>query len=492
MGETYQACFVLGFGHSRGTSPVPSRLSTKIVCTIGPASNSPSTLGHMIRAGMDVARINFSHGTHEEHLKRIGIIRQVSHNLRRSVAILQDLPGPKLRVGKLALEPLHLKRHDTVTLTTKPSKAKGKIPVAYPDLPKAVRRKDVIYLSDGSIRLEVLRSSRDEVEARVLVGGDLLSGKGVNIPRLRTRVPAVTREDREHLHFGLENNVDIVAVSFVQRAEDIRSARKVAREKGRDIFAVAKIEKREAVENLEEIVKEADGVMVARGDLGVELSFERIPIVQKRIIFEANRQAKPVITATQMLESMISSATPTRAEVTDVANAIIDGSDAVMLSEETAVGKYPVEAVRVLQKVAQETERFLPKEITQQRRAWHENSQEDAIAFAACETALQISAAAIVTPTRTGKTARRVSKYRPPLPIVAMTSHDHVAKQLLLSWGVQTVKREIGSTETSYEEAEKTVQSLKLARKGDTIVVVSGDPKGPMGRTDLLKIQRVR
>ena len=239
-------------------------------------------------------------------------------------------------------------------------------------------------------------------------------------------------------------------------------------------------------------MKEADGVMVARGDLGVELSLERIPIVQKRIIFEANRQAKPVITATQMLESMISSATPTRAEVTDVANAIIDGSDAVMLSEETAVGNYPVEAVRVLQKVAQETERFLPKEITQQRRAWHENSQEDAIAFAACETALQISAAAIVTPTRTGKTARRVSKYRPPLPIVAMTSHDHVAKQLLLSWGVQTVKREIGSTEASYEEAERTVQSLKLARKGDTIVIVSGDPKGPMGRTDLLKIQRVR
>lgn len=471
---------------------MPSRLSTKIVCTIGPASDSPSNLGHMIRAGMDVARINFSHGSHEEHLKRIRTIRQVSHKLRRSVAILQDLPGPKLRVGKLAVEPLHLKRHDTVILTTKPSKAKGKIPVAYPDLPKAVRRKDVIYLSDGSIRLEVLRSSRDEVEARVLVGGDLLSGKGANIPRLRTRVPAVTREDREHLQFGLENNVDIVAVSFVQRAEDIRSARKVAREKGRDIFAVAKIEKREAVENLEEIVKEADGVMVARGDLGVELSFERIPIVQKRIIFEANRQAKPVITATQMLESMISSATPTRAEVTDVANAIIDGSDAVMLSEETAVGKYPVEAVRVLQKVAQETERFLPKEITQQRRAWHENSQEDAIAFAACETALQISAAAIVTPTRTGKTARRVSKYRPPLPIVAMTSQDHVAKQLLLSWGVQTVKREIGSTETSYEEAEKTVQSLKLARKGDTIVIVSGDPKGPMGRTDLLKIQRVR
>ena len=471
---------------------MPTRLATKIVCTIGPASSSPSVLGHMIRAGMDVARINFSHGTYEEHLKSIKTIRKVSHSLRRPVAILQDLPGPKLRVGKLASDPMHLRRLDTITLTTKPSKAKGKIPVAYPDLPKAVRKGDMVYLADGSIRLEVLRTTRDEVEARVLVGGDLVSGKGLNLPRLRTRVPAITREDREHLHFGLENNLDIVAVSFVQRAEDIRMARRVAEEKGREIFVVAKIEKKEAVEDLEEIVKEADGVMVARGDLGVELSLERIPIVQKRIIFEANRSAKPVITATQMLESMISSPSPTRAEVTDIANAIIDGSDALMLSEETAIGGYPVEAVRVLQKVAQETERYLPKEITQQRRMWHENSQEDAIAFAACETALQISAAAIVTPTRTGKTARRVSKYRPPLPIVALTSHADVERQLLLSWGVQTVRREIESTDTIFTEAEKTVQRLKLARKGNTIVIVSGDPKGPMGRTDLLKIQRVR
>ena len=471
---------------------MPARLATKIVCTIGPASSSPSVLGHMIRAGMDVARINFSHGTYEEHLKSIKAIRKVSHSLRRPVAILQDLPGPKLRVGKLASDPMHLRRLDTITLTTKPSKAKGKIPVAYPDLPKAVRKGDMVYLADGSIRLEVLRTTRDEVEARVLVGGDLVSGKGLNLPRLRTRVPAITREDREHLHFGLENNLDIVAVSFVQRAEDIRMARRVAKEKGREIFVVAKIEKKEAVEDLEEIVKEADGVMVARGDLGVELSLERIPIVQKRIIFEANRSAKPVITATQMLESMISSPSPTRAEVTDIANAIIDGSDALMLSEETAIGGYPVEAVKVLQKVAQETERYLPKEITQQRRMWHENSQEDAIAFAACETALQISAAAIVTPTRTGKTARRVSKYRPPLPIVALTSHVDVEKQLLLSWGVQTVRREIESTDSIFTEAEKTVQRLKLARKGDTIVIVSGDPKGPMGRTDLLKIQRVR
>src|SRR5438445_2331204 len=248
----------------------------------------------MIRGGMDVARINFSHGTYEEHLENIKSIRSVSHGLRRPVAILQDLPGPKLRVGKLAAEPMHLRRLDTVTLTSKPSKAKGKIPVAYPDLPRTVGKGDTIYLADGSIRLEVLRTTRDEVEARVLVGGDLISGKGLNLPKLRTRVPAITREDREHLHFGFENNIDMVAVSFVQRADDLRMARKVASEKGREIFVVAKIEKKEAVENLEEIVKETDGVIVARGDLGVELSLERIPIVQKRIIFEANRQAKPL------------------------------------------------------------------------------------------------------------------------------------------------------------------------------------------------------
>ncbi|HET7404580.1 MAG TPA: pyruvate kinase [Candidatus Bathyarchaeia archaeon] len=468
-----------------------TRIATKIVCTIGPASSSPRVIGYMIRAGMDVARINFSHGTSEEHLRNIQTIRQVSRKLRKPVAILQDLPGPKIRVGKLVSEPLHLRRFDRVILTTVPTKAKGKIPIPYPALPKTVKRRDMIYLADGTIKIEVAKTTKNEVEGRVLVGGELVSGKGVNLPRLRIRVPAITREDREHLAFGIENGVDMVAASFVQRAEDIRTARKVGAEKGRELFLIAKIEKSEAVDNLESIVREADGVMVARGDLGVELSFERIPIVQKKIILEANRFAKPVITATQMLESMISSPTPTRAEVTDAANAIIDGSDALMLSEETAIGGYPVDAVKVLHKVAQETEQFLPKEITQLRRAWHENSQEDAIAFAACETALQVSASAILTPTRTGKTARRVSKYRPPLPIIALTSHEEVERQLILSWGVRTIRREISSTDTIYAEAEKTVQALGLARRGDRIVVVSGDPKGPTGQTDLLKIQTV-
>lgn len=441
---------------------------------------------------MNVARINFSHGTYDEHMRIIKTIRQLSERLQRPVAILQDLPGPKLRVGKLAVEPLHLERLDKITLTTKPSKLKSKIPIPYPDLPKAVKKGDTIFLADGTIRIQVLRTRKDEVDGLVINGGDLTSGKGVNLPRLRIRVPAITHDDKQHIRFGVENKVDVIAVSFVQKVEDIREARKAAGNDGSAMFVVAKIEKREAVDNLEEIVQEADGVMVARGDLGVELKLELVPIIQKRIIHESNRFGKPVITATQMLESMVSSPTPTRAEVTDVANAIIDGTDAVMLSEETAIGKYPVEAVQVLRRVAEETERFLPKEISSQRKGWYEHSQADALALGACETALQVSASAIVAPTRTGRTARLVSKYRPPLPIVALTSHPEVQRQLLLSWRVQTLlTREFNNSEEIFHEAEKSVVKTRLARKGDRIVIIAGDPKGPSGKTEILKVQTI-
>jgi pyruvate kinase len=449
-------------------------------------------LTRLIQSGMNVARINFSHGTYDQHVRTIKTIRQVSELLRRPVAILQDLPGPKLRVGKLAVEPLRLQKLDKVSLTTKPTNAKSKIPIAYPDLPRAVKKGDTIFLADGTIRIEVLRTRRDEVEGRVINGGDLTSGKGVNLPRLRIRVPAITSNDKEHIKFGLENKVDIIAVSFVQKVDDITAARKVAESGGEKIFVVAKIEKREAVDNLEEIVQEADGIMVARGDLGVELKLELVPIIQKRIIHESNRLGKPVITATQMLESMVSSPTPTRAEVTDVANAIIDGTDAVMLSEETAIGKYPVEAVQILGRVAEETERFLPKEISAQRRAWYEHGQADALALGACETALQVSASAIVAPTRTGRTARLVSKYRPPLPIIALTSHPEVQRQLLLSWRVQALlTKEFSTSEEIFREAEKTVVRARLAKKGDRIVIIAGDPKGPSGKTEILKVQTI-
>jgi len=466
-----------------------SSIATKIVCTIGPASRSASVLTSLVRAGMNVARINFAHGSRQEHLEDIQNIRKVSMRLRRPVAILQDLPGPKLRVGKLGTDPLHLKKLDRVILTNKPGPGETEIPVSYKDLPRAVSEGDTVYMADGTIRLEVLRVTGERVETRVLNGGMLTSGKGVNLPRLRVRLPAVTREDVKHIEFGLENDVDAVGVSFVQKVDDVRAARKVAQRKRRGLFIISKIEKREAVENLEPIVRESDGVMVARGDLGVEMSLERIPIIQKRIIYEANKQGKPVITATQMLESMLTSPVPTRAEVTDIANSILDGTDGMMLAEETAIGKYPVEAVRILSQVAIETEQFLPKEITNERRTWHERSQEDAIALAACETALQISASAIVTPTRTGETSRRVSKYHPPLPIIALPSTEKVRRQLEFSWGVHPVAAgESDSMEELFIKAERAAQQLAISKKGDRIVIVAGDPRGPAGGTNLLKI----
>lgn len=472
---------------------LPTRkIATKIICTIGPASSDPRVLAQMIRAGMDVARINFSHGSYEEHARNIRTIRKVSQEVGWPVAVLQDLPGPKLRVGKLPKEPIHLKRSDHVILTIDKTELEGRIPIIYPDLPKAVDKGDMIYLADGSIAIEVISVRRNSVEGRVITGGDLVSGKGVNIPRLGIRLPAITEEDEKHLRFGMEHDVDIVAVSFVQSAEDIKTAKRISSRYGRSAFIIAKIEKREAVQNLGPIVQESDGVMVARGDLGVELNVERVPVVQKVIIQEANRFGKPVITATQMLESMLMSPTPTRAEVTDTANAIIDGTDALMLAEETAVGKYPVEAVKVLSRVAEETERFLPREISATRKGWSEHSKEDALALAACETATQVGAKAIVAPTRTGKTARRVSKYRPPLPIIAMSSRQKVQRQLLLSWGVHPIPtREFDSIETIFKEAEGAVVGLGIAKRGDRIAIVAGDPRGPRGGTEIIKIQTI-
>ena len=468
------------------------KIATKIICTIGPSSSDPHVLARMIKAGMDVARINFSHGTYEEHSRNIRMIRTVSQKVGWPVAILQDLPGPKLRVGKLPKEPIHLKRSDHVILTIEKTEQEGRIPIIYPDLPKAAKKGDLIYLADGTIAIEVEGVRKNLVEGRVLTGGDLVSGKGVNIPKLGIRLPAITDEDAKHLRFGMENDVDIVAVSFVQTADDIKTARRIAERYGRNVFIIAKIEKREAVQNLGPIVQESDGVMVARGDLGVELKVERVPVVQKMIIQEANRFGKPVITATQMLESMLMSPTPTRAEVTDTANAIIDGTDGLMLAEETAVGKYPVEAVEVLSRVAEETERFLPREISGARKGWSEHSKEDALALAACETATQVGAKAIVAPTRTGKTARRVSKYRPPLPIIAMSSRRKVQRQLLLSWGVHPIAcREFDSIETIFREAEGAVVRLGMAGRGDRIAIVAGDPKGPTGGTEIIKIQTV-
>lgn len=467
-------------------------LRTKIVCTLGPASSSRETIDQMIKAGMNVARLNFSHATPEEHLRRMNKVREASKAIGKPVAILQDLPGPKLRVGRLKGDAATLKSGSYFTLTSREVEGDSSIAfVNYPDLSSEIRAGDAIYLADGSINLRVVEVAGADVRCRVIAGGQLLSGKGVNIPDRPLKVPALTERDAKYLNFGLENGVDLVAVSFVRTAEDVKRPGDIISSRGSKAMVIAKIEKKDGVKNIQEIVEAADGVMVARGDLGVEMALERVPLVQKDIIRTCNLAGKPVITATQMLESMVENPFPTRAEVADVANAVFDGTDAVMLSEETAVGKHPVEAVKVLSRVAREAERALPyKETMRQRRALLHPLQEDAISLSASELALDIGAVAVVAPTRTGSTARRISKFRGPQPIIALTENETVTRQLELSWGVHPVLwRGLERPSEIFRNAERAVLDLRLGKVGDRIVVVAGDPSGPLGRTDMVKVQ---
>jgi pyruvate kinase len=446
----------------------------------------------MVRAGMNLARLNFSHGTPDEHMDRMNIVRVASKAIGKPVAILQDLPGPKLRVGRLKGDVATLKSGSFFTLTSRDTEGDSSMAfVNYPDLSSEVRVGDAIYLADGSISLRVAAVTGNEVTCRVVVGGQLLSGKGVNIPDRPLRVPALTERDTKHLNFGLDNDVDAVAVSFVRTAEDVKRPKDIIRRKGSKAMVVAKIEKKDGVRNIKGIVEEADGIMVARGDLGVEMALERVPLVQKDVIRACNLAGKPVITATQMLESMVENPFPTRAEVADVANAVFDGTDAVMLSEETAVGKHPVEAVRVLSRVAREAEKALPyQETMRRRRALLHPVQEDAISLSASELAFDIGAVAVVAPTRTGSTARRISKFRGPQPIIALTENETVMRQLGLSWGVHPVLwKGLERPSEIFRNAERAVLDLKLGKIGDRIVVVAGDPSGPLGRTDMVKVQ---
>jgi len=470
------------------------RIRTKIICTIGPSSSSIGILEQLARAGMDVARINFSHGTYEEHLQLINHIRKVSENLSKPIAILQDIPGPKIRIGRFKEGSVQLRQGSTFTLSTKPIEGdETKVTVNYGGLPKDVKVNDVIFLADGSIKLQVVKKGRSDVRCKVLVGGELLSGKGANIPEVRLKVPALTKHDVDHVSFGLEHGVDFLALSFVRAGRDVEEARSIIKQRGGETPIIAKIESKEAIENLDSILEASDGAMVARGDLGVEMNVEKVPMVQKKIIEKCNRLGKPVITATQMLESMVKNRSPTRAEVTDVANAILDGTDAVMLSEETAVGRFPVEAVEVLSKVASATEAELPfEQILNLRKPTLTTATEDVICFAACETASALNASAIVAPTRTGLTARRVSKYRPKAPIVALTPNEGVVRQLVLWWGIHPIQiGRVRTVDALFAEAEKAVRQSKLADAGDKIVVVAGDPREPLGVTNLLKVQYI-
>lgn len=467
---------------------------TKIVCTIGPASSSSSVLKQLMLAGMNVARINASHGTIEEHTEYITNIRNVARKLKLPLAILLDLPGPKERTGKTRKGGIRLREGAEFTLTTRDVIGdETQVSVDMADLPRHVRLGQYIFLDDGLIRLEVISISHDSVKCRVINGGRLNDNKGITIPGITRKIESVTREDWIHLEAGIKNGIDFVGLSFVYAADEIRRVKRFIEQQGSSAQIIAKIERPEALDNFDEILEATDGVMVARGDLGVQIPIQRVPIVQKDLVHKCNRMGKPVIVATQMLESMVDSPIPTRAEATDIANAIFDGTDAIMLSEETAVGHYPVEAVKIMHLIALEAEGALPyEEIFTSRGRDLQPLTDDAISYAACHVAHQLQAKAVIAYTASGSTARRVSKYRPQTPIIAVTPNEIVQRQLSLSWGVTSLKiPEPRILANMFSAAAGAVFKAGIASSGDLVVVTAGVPIGQPGTTNMLKVEKI-
>ncbi len=467
---------------------------TKIVCTIGPASSSASVIEQLVKAGMNVVRLNLSHGEHKQHNRYIQRVRKISQRLRARVAVLMDLPGPKYRIGKLKGGQALLKKGSQVTFTTEPVEGDAAlVPVNMPYLPQDVRVGDTVLLDDGAMKLKVVAKAGAEVICRVTVGGVLTSGRGLVVPGKRTSAPFVSDALKQQILFAIQQRSDYLALSFVDSAEDVAQVRAVIESEDADIPIIAKIERGVAVKNFDSILAASDGIMVARGDLGVDIPLERVPLVQKEIIQKCNQAGKPVITATQMLESMVSSFSPTRAEVTDVANAIFDGTDAIMLSEETSIGKYPVRAVKVMAKIAGETEGRLPYEqILVEKGRRLERRTEELISYDACITAQNLGAVAIVAFTQSGSTAGRVSKFRPRVPILAISTSDVVCERLMLWWGVYPFKI-AGSPSVSelFTTAVSLAKELRLAKSDDIIVITGGIPIGVAGSTNLLKVERI-
>ena len=470
------------------------RRRTKIVATIGPASSSASMIERLLKAGIDVARLNLSHGTHDDHAHQIQTIRQLSQRLGIPVAIIMDLPGPKYRTGRLKDGTVILKKGARITLTTEPVEGDAKrVPVNLPTLPQDVKAGDKVLIDDGALQLRVLSTGGTEVNCRVVVGGPLTPGRGIVVPAMHTSGPFITEQLKNHIAFAITHQPDYIALSFVMSPKDIELTRDILQKSKANIPIIAKIERGYAVANFERILAVSDGIMVARGDLGVDIPLERVPLVQKEIINKCNKAGKPVITATQMLESMINSPRPTRAEVTDVANAIFDGTDAIMLSGETSMGKYPVPSVRTMSRIAKETEHQLPYEdLLMHRGHWIESQTDEMISYNACYTAYRLGAVAIVAATQTGSTVRRISKYRPKMPIIALTPGTQVYGRLLLSWGVQV--RRMAATPSVNElfaTAAQLCKEMGIAKAGDLIVITGGIPLGVSGTTNLLKVERI-
>jgi len=468
------------------------RNKTKIVATIGPASRDEKTLERMIKAGMSVARINFAHGSFEEHKKIIERIRRVSERMEEPIAVLGDLPGVKIRVGEIAGGSVTLRRWQTITLTTKDVLGnEAIIPVKFKRFPKLVSRGDLIYLSDGFITLKVERVEDTDVVCKVIVGGTLFSHKGINIPKARLPLEALTKRDFEILDFIAENGVDAVGISFVGSAYDVLRVRRYLEDRKFKAFLVAKIERPDAVRNFNEILRVADGIMIARGDLGVELPIEKLPILQKKLIHRANTEGKPVITATQMLESMTHEKLPTRAEVTDVANAILDGTDALMLSEETAVGKYPLESVKMMAKIAKTTEAYRESRWTTVLQSFDEGRRKatikEAIARSIIEALKTVNVHYILTPTRTGETSRLIARFKPPQWVLAFTKSEKVARFLTFTYGVYPFTVEKETEETIIE----LIQGLGLVEEGDVVLLTKGTPVGRTSGTNTVRIFQV-
>ncbi len=466
----------------------------KIVCTLGPASREPTFIGNLIDEGMNVARINFSHGDPEDHKAAIAAVRSEADKRGRPVAVLQDLQGPKIRVGRFVKGSTELEPGADFTLTTRDVPGVDEIvSTTYAGLPGDVKPGDVLLLDDGLLSLEVIEKSDTDVETRVLIGGTLKNNKGINLPGVKVSAPALTDKDRKDLAFGMQLGVDFVALSFVRSPADIDEAIKLAvRPDGKRVPIVAKIEKPEAIECLEEIVDRADGIMVARGDLGVEMGAEKVPLIQKRAIELTNAKGKVVITATQMLESMISNPRPTRAEASDVANAVLDGSDALMLSGETASGKYPLLAVRTMARIIEEIEDSARFKSRFDAATLDFATSANAIAKAAVVAARQMDAKAIACITESGGVARLVSEYRPEARLVAFSSQEDVIRRLALYWGVETVKSAVSpSFDQLLVDTERRLVEGRFARPGDLVVLVVAVPIGAGHSANTLHIHKI-
>ncbi len=467
---------------------------TKIVCTLGPATDHPGILRKMLEAGMNVARFNFSHGSHPEHLKRLEALKALREEMQLPVAAMLDTKGPEIRLKSFAGGSVLLQGGTEFTLTTEETTGDAhRCSITYADLPQDVGAGDTILLDDGLVRLTVLETKATDVRCRVENDGVMKDNKGVNVPGVRLSMPYMSQRDRDDIRFGVEQGYDYIAASFVRTAADVRELRRFLEELGSDIRIIAKIENREGVANLSEILSVADGIMVARGDMGVEIDFTELPVLQKDMIAQCVAAGKPVITATQMLDSMIENPRPTRAEITDVANAIYDGTSAIMLSGETAAGKYPVEAVHTMDAIAVRTEADINHTKRMRNMAGETRlSIAAATAHAACTTAADIGADAIITVSQSGATAHLVSRFRPGTPVIACLMDERVRRQMALYWGVTPLLMPYASsTDELIDFAVRASEAAGLVKQGDLVVVTAGVPVGVSGTTNMIKIHLV-